>query len=158
MAFGPAKDRFLEELTKGSTVKDAAAAACVTRQATYLWKKDEAFAAAWEAAIEEGVDDLEKEARRRAYEGVEEPVFQGGKEVGRVRKYSDALIMFLLKGRRRAVFGDKQEVTGAGGGPIPTEDATKHSHRDLAKAVLAVFRQAKGEPAATPTPETGEAA
>jgi hypothetical protein len=43
---------------------------------------------------------LEDEAVRRAYEGVERPVFQGGKQVGVVREYSDTLLIFLLKALR----------------------------------------------------------
>lgn len=36
-----------------------------------------------------------------------------------VRKPSDALLMFLLKGRRPGVFGtDRQEISGPGGGPV----------------------------------------
>lgn len=47
---------------------------------------------------------LEQEAYRRAVEGVEEPVYQGGELVGTVRRYSDKLLEFLLRGRRPQVY------------------------------------------------------
>ena len=43
---------------------------------------------------------IEAEARRRAVDGVDEPVYYQGKEVGTVRRYSDVLLIFLLKGLR----------------------------------------------------------
>ena len=61
---------------------------------------DRAFASAWDVSLEIGLDALEDEAIRRAREGVEEPVFQGGLRCGSVRKYSDLLLIFLLKSRR----------------------------------------------------------
>ncbi len=41
---------------------------------------------------------LLEDARRRSEEGVLEPVFYQGREVGMVRKYSDNLLMFKIKG------------------------------------------------------------
>lgn len=43
---------------------------------------------------------LEAEARRRGVEGVEEPILFQSKVVTTVRKYSDVLLIFLLKGLR----------------------------------------------------------
>lgn len=62
------------------------------------------FAAAWDSAREVAADALELEARRRAKEGWPEPVFYQGKQVGRVRKYSDTLLIFLLKATRPEKF------------------------------------------------------
>ncbi len=85
----------------------------------YNWRKgDEAFATAWDEALDAGTDALEDEAVRRAHEGVEEPVFYQGEEVARVRKYSDNLLMFLLKGRRPERFRERTEISGPGGGPV----------------------------------------
>ena len=60
---------------------------------------------------------LEDEARRRAVDGVDEPVFQQGKQVGTIRKHSDTLLIFLLKGIR------PQEVSRVSGfeHPPPAE-------------------------------------
>ncbi len=37
---------------------------------------------------------------RRAVDGVDEPVYQGGKKVGSITRYSDTLLIFLLKANR----------------------------------------------------------
>lgn len=57
-----------------------------------------------------------------------------------VTKYSDALLMFVLKGNRRRVYGDKTEVTGANGGPIQMDEVKKASR---IAALLALARDRK---------------
>ena len=54
------------------------------RQTAYAFRKaSPAFALAWEDALEQATDELEAEARRRALEGVREPVTnQRGQVVG----------------------------------------------------------------------------
>jgi hypothetical protein len=85
----------------GGNVSRACAAIHLTRTRVYEWRAaDPLFAIAWDEAVEFGTDDLEEEARRRALEGVDEPVFYQGEECGVIRKYSDTLLIFLLKGRR----------------------------------------------------------
>lgn len=80
----------------------------IGRQTVYDWKDaHEDFAQALEKACERGVDALEDEATRRAFHGVEEPVYQGGARIGTIQKYSDTLMIFLMKGRRRAKYGDR---------------------------------------------------
>ena len=44
---------------------------------------------------------------RRATVGNERPVFYKGKIVGSVRERSDVLAMFLLKSRRREIYGER---------------------------------------------------
>ena len=105
------RKRFLEALTATASVTRAAQAAAAHRSAFYDWRRDDSgFAADWEEALERGVDALEDEAFRRALEGVEEPVFYRGQQVALVRKYSDALLMFLLKARRPERFKDRAQV------------------------------------------------
>jgi hypothetical protein len=64
------------------------------------------FRAAWDEAMEIGTAALEGEAVRRAYHGVEVPVFYKGVQCGSVTKYSDKLLMFLLKARNPAKYRD----------------------------------------------------
>jgi len=80
------------------------------------------FAAAWDEALEIATGSLELEARRRAQKGVLEPVYYKGKKVGAVRKYSDTLLIFLLKAHRPDKYRDnvRHEVTGKDGSPIET--------------------------------------
>jgi hypothetical protein len=93
---------FLQVLREtGGNVSRACAAIRLTRTRVYEWRAaDPVFAQEWDEAVELGTDELEEEARRRAFSGVDEPVFYQGEECGAVRKYSDTLLIFLLKGRR----------------------------------------------------------
>ena len=75
------------------------------------WRADDpSFAAEWDAALELGLDSLEDELMRRAKDGTLRPVFQGGELVGHIREYSDTLGIFMLKSRRRHVYGDRQFI------------------------------------------------
>jgi hypothetical protein len=99
---------FLKALSDTGSVSTAVAVAGTSRTRVYeLRKADPAFASAWEEAEEIAADGLEEEARRRAVEGVEEPLVSAGKLVrddnGRpmlVRRYSDNLLLALIKARR----------------------------------------------------------
>lgn len=94
------REPFLEALAVGYSVTHAAQIVGVSKARFYeLRAQDDDFAAEWERAYESGTDVLVDEVRRRALEGWEEPVYQGGKLVGPVRKYSDNLLMFLVKQR-----------------------------------------------------------
>jgi len=61
---------------------------------------------------------LRTEVLRRACEGVEEPVFYRGEICGKIRKYSDNLLMFELKRWDAKYATERREISGAGGGPI----------------------------------------
>jgi hypothetical protein len=69
------------------------------------------FAAAFRDASIRATEVLEAEAWRRAKEGVAEPVFQGGKQVGVVQRYSDQLLMFMLRARAPEKYRDNVTVT-----------------------------------------------
>lgn len=99
--------RFLEALANTVSVTAAIAVANTSRTRVYeLWKADPAFASAWQEAEEIATDRLEEEARR-AIEGIAEPLVNAGKLVrdddGKpvlVRRYSDNLLLVLLKAHR----------------------------------------------------------
>ena len=94
------KARFLDLLTAGVTVIKAAEISGVARQTLYRWREaDTEFAAQWAQAYTDGTDALADEAHRRALQGVAEPVFYQGQQIGTVQRYSDTLLMFLLKAR-----------------------------------------------------------
>jgi Bacteriophage Sf6, terminase small subunit-like len=118
----PERDvRFLEALAAGATVSRAAQAAGYARPTLYKFRAaDVEFAQAWDDALEAGTDELEDEALRRAKDGYEEPRFYEGQLCGHVRKYSDTLLIFLLKARRPEKYSDRVVNThqGPGGGPI----------------------------------------
>ena len=133
---------FLETLRQSANVSDAARRAGLSRGAAYsLRAVDPAFRAAWDDALEEALDALEAELRRRAIEGVEKPVFYGGKPCGTITSYSDQLGMFLLKCRRPEVFAGKQEREAGD----DSERERAGAKADLA-ARLSRLAQACGEP------------
>lgn len=112
---------FLASLSLVGNVTEAARAAKIDRTSVYAERRrDQQFAQAWDDAMDMAADELELEARRRAYEGVEEPVFGslGGKsgsgEIGTIRKYSDTLLIFLLKGARPERYRENFNVNHAG--------------------------------------------
>lgn len=96
-----AREKFLAELKATANVSRSSDAIGINRRTAYDWRRQHPdFAAEWDEAIEVAVDDLETEARRRAYAGVDEPVFYKGEECGVIRKYSDKLLELLLKAHR----------------------------------------------------------
>lgn len=128
-----ARARFLACLANGWSISRACKYTPVTADAVRRHRRNDAdFEKLVQIALEAGTDLIEDEATRRAVDGVDRPIFQGGEEVGVVREYSDSLMAILLKGRRRSVYGDKTEVSGPGGAPLfePPSD------RKLAMALL----------------------
>lgn len=135
---------FLAAYRLTASLTRAAEAARVQRGLHYRWLEDAEYAAEFERAKEEAAQTLEDEAIRRAHQGVDEPLSYKGQlsyperrasnvetreEITivdtssppvAVRKYSDTLLQFLLKGFRPEKYRDRGsvELTGAGGGPI----------------------------------------
>lgn len=106
------KVAFLEQFGTLGTVTHAARAANVPRRTVYDWlERDAQFRLDFAEAEQEALDSLEQEAVRRARDGVEEPVYQGGSLIGTVRKYSDTLLIFLLKGGRPSKFRERVDVS-----------------------------------------------
>lgn len=62
------------------------------------------FRAAWEAALDMGIQRIEDVAMDRALHGVKAPVFYHGEQIGTRQVYNDRLLMFLLSNRRPARF------------------------------------------------------
>jgi hypothetical protein len=114
---------FIRALALTGNVSEAARRAQIHRDTAYAHRKAEeslsederSFTKAWESALEIACDALEYEARRRAVEGVEEPVFHLGVVVGYIRRYSDSLLKTLLAAHRpekyRETLTHKGEVT-----------------------------------------------
>ncbi len=112
---------FLERLTECGNVTQAARDAGISRVTVYEWRAaHEDFAADWDNALKLGLEGLEDEARRRAFYGVEKPVYQGGQKVGVIQEFSDTLAIFLLKGGMPEKYRERvsTEISGKGGGPI----------------------------------------
>ena len=105
---------FLAVLAESGNVTEACRQAKLDRSGVYKLKdRDEVFAEAWEHAEEEAGDSLEAEAWRRA-KGWEENVYKDGELAGTTLRYSDTLLIFLLKGNKPDKFKDRAEVQHKG--------------------------------------------
>jgi len=101
-------DKFFNNLAITCNITKSAESIGVSRQHVHHLRRTKPdFAKRWEDAIERATDTLEAEARRRALDGYDRPVFFQGKQVGAETLYSDPLMITLLKAHRRDKFGDK---------------------------------------------------
>jgi len=87
---------------------------------------------------------MEREAYRRAVEGNDKPVYQGGKKVGTVKEYSDGLLTFLLKARKPEVYAkpDVQMVSNTTT-VVNVEERTKKEEDDFVRKFQKVNRGMK---------------
>lgn len=118
----PKKRAFLSSYAVAGNITLACEAAGIGRQTYYDWTEhDEAFTAAVHLAREEAADRLEDAARRRAVEGVvkETPIYHDGRLIDTVveTKYSDTLLIFLLKGVRPDKYRERLDVQHSEGPP-----------------------------------------
>lgn len=117
------KAAFLDSYRVLGNISRACRDAGIGRSSFYRWTEhDAAFSAAFRVAGEEAVEALEAEARRRAVEGVvrESGVYHQGTLIATEveTKYSDTLLIFLLKGLRPEKYRERTDVTISGEPPI----------------------------------------
>jgi len=106
------RKQFLALYPKVRSITVAADGVGVHRRTIYKWRDTcKEFAEAFAEAREQIADELEAKALERAITG--DPEDRG----------SHVLMIFLLKGLRREVYGDHRELRheGSGGGPIIIE-------------------------------------
>lgn len=165
------KPVYLEALRNVPVYRHACEVAGVDRATAWRAREaDPAFAEAEREALEEGIDRAEQEAFRRAVVGFEEPVIDKGRvayryeryedEEGKeqyrlvldangqpvpltVKKHSDTLLALFLKGRRKKVYAERTEITGAEGGPVQQVDETAKAAR--VAQLMAMAQQRKAE-------------
>jgi hypothetical protein len=138
------KPAFLAALREVPVVSRACAAVGIERSTAYRAAEvDPSFREAWDDAMEEGIDKAEQEAFRRAVEGTDKGVWHQGSLVGSERVYSDTLMALILKGRRKKVYADRTELTGADGGPVQQVDETAKAARVAQLMALAQQRKAQ---------------
>lgn len=124
------RPKFITALRDCGVVSYAAEQAGIDRSTAYKARdRNSRFKAEWDDALEEATDELEREARRRALDGVERmKIYKGAPvlipvvddegivqrdEKGELkltpyveREYSDTLMIFLLKAHRPDKFRD----------------------------------------------------
>lgn len=91
----------------------AARASGISATMVWMWRKEEpGFQEAYDRALSIAAELHEDEMFRRASEGVLEPVYQGGELVGGIRKYSDTLLIFALKGAMPEKYRENIKIEG----------------------------------------------
>lgn len=98
----PEKDakiqEILDKIAEAMPQKKAAESSGVPWRTWYGWKErtpelqDDVV-----KCLEMAGETIEEEIRRRAIDGVDEPVYQGGKLVGHVKRYSENLLLALAR-------------------------------------------------------------
>lgn len=126
-----ARAKFLSALGDTGNITLAAGLSGLERSTLYDWRAEDAeFAAAWNEALEIATDALEAEARRRAMQGVAEPLVSQGRIIkddeGKpmfVQRYSDSLMQLLLRAHRPEKFRERTETkhVGPDGGAVQIE-------------------------------------
>jgi len=167
----PWTDAFLAALRDTPVLGHACDAVGIDRATAWRRRKaDPDFDAAVDDAMEKGIDTAEQEAYRRGVIGWQEPVVdrgrlayqiervvgEDGQEVYRpvlddsgqpvpllIPKRSDALLQFVLKGRRRSTYGDKQEITGVDGGPLQIDETARAARLAQLMAMAQTRKQAE---------------
>jgi hypothetical protein len=118
----PKKRAFLTSYAVAGNITLACEAAGIGRRTYYDWTEhDQEFSAALGLAREEAADRLEDAARQRAVAGVvkETPIYHDGHLIDTVveTKYSDTLLIFLLKGVRPEKYRERLDVQHTGEPP-----------------------------------------
>jgi len=132
------REKFLEYLRQTCNVTKACELSRISRRSAYEWRADdESFRADWQKALEIATDLLEDEAVRRAKDGVDRPVYQGGELVGHVREYSDTLLIFLLKGAKPEKYRERFEQRNSGTLTVEHVALTHHQRVARLKELLA---------------------
>ena len=146
----------LDALAQGHSITKACELAGVERRGVYGWRvKEPEFAQAFDEALERGNDALRDEIRRRGVDGWDEPVFYQGEQCGAIRKYSDRMLELQAKARMPYEYRERvsAELTGAGGGPIRTQDVAKDEQARLEQ----FYAELAGVPLAIAGPESDTA-
>ncbi len=116
---------FLAAFRVSGNVTLAAAAVPMEKTLHYRWlKSTPLYARDFAIAETEFGDVLEAAAVARAKDGILEAVFYQGQPCGAIRKYSDGLMIALLKRFKPEKYAARlnAELSGPGGGPISVRD------------------------------------
>jgi hypothetical protein len=114
------KKRFLEDFAQTGNVTESCQNVGIRRRATvYDWQeRDDEFVAGFREAEIKATEVLETAARRRAVDGVTTitPILHRGRVVYQIAetKYSDTLLIFLLKARAPEKYRDNVAVSHSG--------------------------------------------
>lgn len=147
-----AKRAFLEHFAKNGNISAACRYAGIeSRQTVYNWQEhDEQFAFEFREAEVNATEVLEAEAWRRAVEGVphERTTYWRGEVSGTdiETKYSDTLLITLLKARAPEKYAERtrSEISGPGGQPIQVRTYVDLTDDDLDAKITELQAEAEG--------------
>ena len=100
---------FIDALADTGSVKHAAHRINMSQVGAYYLRRQpgaESFRAAWNAALDHGVQNLADAALDRALEGVPVPIMYKGEQVAERRVYNDRLTMFMLRHHMPGKYGE----------------------------------------------------
>lgn len=104
------QERFLKAFAEIGYVTQAAAAAAISRSTHLKWLNDcPGYEERFEDARQQHIDAMAAECFRRAVKGTTEHVYYLGCKVDSVQKYSDNLLMFMLKAAEPHKYRDNQK-------------------------------------------------
>ena len=126
------RTRFLRVLAETGVYKEACIACGVTWEGDSKYAKAHPEFAEQVAMAKEEYNEfvLEAELKRRAVEGVDEPIYQQGQLVGYKKVYSDSLLKTKLAAAMPEKYGNKTQVQHTGA------IEHKHTHEVTAKESL----------------------
>lgn len=138
------KAKFLAAFSQHGTITHAAREVGINPKRHYEWLlSDPEYITRFKEAREQAVESLEREARRRAIEGTEQPVYWQGEQIGTIRKFSDVLLIFLLKGAKPEVYRERYEhrISGNDGGPIEIRTSNIDAFESMCEELASRFNQ-----------------
>ena len=147
---------FIEALADTGSVQRAAAQVNMSTEGAYYLRRQPAadsFRAAWNAALDHGVQRMKDIAFERAVEGELIPILAGGKLIGYRRRYNDRLLMFCLRhygqdsaGKRTTINYFSTRATAVAGSPgAPSVATPARSAAGAARRDAVPDRPATGE-------------
>jgi hypothetical protein len=150
---------FVAALAETGSVKHAAERINMASEGAYALRRQpgaEGFRAAWEAALDFGVQRLVDVALERAIDGVPVPIMYQGEQVAERRQYNDRLLMFILRHHLPHRYGPlKPLAPGTKHPDTLAREAAEASAAAMARGAsvlrgaIAVIAEGRGEEAPT---------
>lgn len=132
------QDFFDAIVEAGGNITKACDIGGYARRSVYEWRAaDKEFNERCLEAVNRGADVLESEAVRRALDGWDEPIVYKGEITGTVRKFSDVLLIFLLKGNRPEKYRERLAVDFSNATPEQLERAILDMPVEVLRKLLA---------------------
>ena len=140
------KPKFLTALRVTGSVTAAAEYSGIHRRSVYKARdRSKTFAESWDEALNQAKYALETEARRRAIDGADKPIFYKGVQVATIKEYSDRLLEVLLKAHMPEKYRERFEHTGADGGPIRVDQTIHTPDAETWAEIMRIREELGGE-------------